>query len=215
MMKLSRFIEIEELENIKFSTLTNEIFIRNNEVVIPKMDIASTAADITASGVHGFSKNFTYKVKIAMSELRSKKSEKLQEQKSEFGVIEDDGLGKVYIYLIIDGTPEETNIKYDRREAIQSVRENLKEEKNKLKKLLNEEFGLFKRDSSLNIDPGEKDTVDFFINWDETGDNAEKRDRKPDNNTDQERFIIEWDEYETESDTLIPATKIKKNKRKK
>ena len=189
LMQLSRFIDIEELESIKFSTLTNEIFIRNEEVVIPKMDISSTAADITASGIHSFDKNFTYKMKVALSELRSKRSSKLQEQESEFGEIEDDGLGQVYVYLIIEGTPDGTDVRYDRRGAIQNVREQMKEEKQDLKKLLNEELGWFRKDSTLR---------------DESEDSTSLRDNKQNNNSDKERFIIVWDENDLDEDTIPP-----------
>ncbi len=198
MMKLSRFIDIEELGSIKFSTLTNEIYIRNEEVLIPKMDISSSAANISGSGIHGFDKNFKYKVKVALSELRSKRSRKISEKESEFGEIEDDGLGQVYVYLIIEGTPQGTDVRYDRRGAMQNIREQMKEERKELKNILKEEFGLFKKDSTLKDDGSQKEPPAFKIEWDEEEDSTTKRDKKKSNNSEKERFIIVWDEDEVE-----------------
>ncbi len=214
MMKLSRFIDVAELENIQFSTLTNEVFIRNEEVVIPKMDIHSSAFDITASGIHGFDKNFTYKVKVSLSELLAKKSASSAGQDSEFGIIEDDGLGRVYLYLIIEGTPERTDVRYDRRGAIQNIREQLTEEKLELREILKEELGLFKKDSSITGKGREPEPPEFIIEWDENADSIKKEDIKKDNISGEERFIIEWDEDENDQATQVPEKKKKRKKKK-
>jgi hypothetical protein len=212
MMKLSRFIEVEELSNVKFSTLTNEIFIRNQEIVIPNMDIHSSAFDITASGLHGFDGNYTYKVKVSLSELLARKSRKPSVQDSEFGVVEDDGLGKVYIYLIIEGTPETTEVRYDRRGAVQNIREQMQVEKKELKQILNEEFGLFKKDTTLGGKINDKEPGGFIIRWEE--DSVVKQDMKMDNISEKERFIIEWDDDVGMKADTVPVPQKKTRKRK-
>jgi len=214
MMKLSRFIEVEELEHIRFSNLNNEIYIRNQEVVIPKMDINSSAFDITASGIHGFDKNFSYKMKVSLSELLSNKRRKPHEQDSEFGIIQDDGLGRAYAYLIIEGSPEGTEISYDRRGAVQSVRDQIIEEKQELKKILNEEFGLFKKDPDIVDDSSKKGTPAFIIEWEEERDSLPAGDKRTDNISGKEKFIIEWDDDEKQDEPVVETSK-KKRKRKK
>ncbi|MEZ5010980.1 MAG: AsmA-like C-terminal region-containing protein [Bacteroidales bacterium] len=42
-MKLSRFVDLEELRDIKFSELKNDLVIKNRTVIIPSMDIKSSA----------------------------------------------------------------------------------------------------------------------------------------------------------------------------
>ncbi len=214
MMELSRFIDIEELENVKFSTLTNEIFIRNEEVVIPKMDIHSSAVDITASGNHGFDKYFTYKVKVSLSEILAQKSGKSLRQESEFGVIEDDGLAKVYVYLIVEGTPEEITVRYDRRGAVENIREQMKEENRELKQLFREEFGLFRKDTTLEDSVRDRDAPGFIIQWDEREDSAGVKAPGRDNNSQKERFIIQWDEDDTPVDTSIAEPERKRRRKK-
>jgi hypothetical protein len=215
MRKLSGFIDVEELEDITFSTLSNQIFIRNEEVIIPKMDIRSSAFDLSGSGLHGFDKNFTYKVKVSLSELLSKKAKKSGRQESEFGVIEDDGLGRVFIYLIIEGSDKGTEVRYDRRGAVQNIKDQFREEKKELREILNEEFGLFKKDTILNRDREETKKSEFILEWDEDpGDVIPHDSLKKGNKTEDERFTIVWDDEE-ESDTLElkePKRRRRKNK---
>ena len=215
MRKLSGFIDVEELEDIKFSTLTNQIFIRNEEVIIPKMDINSSAFDLTGSGLHGFDKNFTYKVKVSLSELLSKKAKKPDKRESEFGVIEDDGLGRVFIYLIIEGSHQGTEVRYDRRGAVQNIKDQFMEEKKELREILNEEFGLFKKDSTLRGDKEDDRDSKFILEWDEDSEIDNKTDTlKTNNKSDQERFTIVWDDEE-ESDTAVVEEKKRRHKKKK
>jgi hypothetical protein len=214
MLKLSKFIEVEELQNISFSTLENEIFIRNEELMIPQMDIHSSAFDITASGLHGFDKNFTYKVKVALSELLAGKRQRSSPRgESEFGVIEEDGLGKVFVYLVIEGDPQGTEIRYDRRGALKNVRDQMGEERQEIRKILNEEFGLFKKDSMLPGESGEENQPDFIIEWEEK-DSLSIPDKETDNKSDKERFIIVWEE-DDEEEEIMPEEKRKKRRKKK
>ncbi len=215
MRKLSRFIDVEELEDIKFSTLTNQIYIRNKEVIIPKMDIKSSAFDLTGSGIHRFDKNFTYKVKVSLSELLSKKVKKPDQKESEFGVIEDDGLGRAFIYLIIEGSEQGIEVRYDRSGAIQNIRDQFKQEKKELREILNEEFGFFKKDTTLKEGKEDDQPKKFIMEWDEDTVSSQKTySLERDNKSDQERFTIVWDDEE-ESDTMKVEDKKPWRKRKK
>ena len=216
MQKLSRFIEVEELENVSFSTLTNQIFIRNQEVLIPRMDINSSAFEIAGSGVHGFDKNFEYKVKVSLSELLSGKAIKPDRQAEQFGAIEDDGLGRMFLYLIINGSAEGIDIKYDRRGTIMHIRDQLQEEKSEVREILNEEFGLFKKDTTLFREDPNKDQKGFGIEWEEVTepDSLIKDALKKDNKTQSGGFTIRWEEEE-ETDTLEAENKKRKRLFKK
>ncbi len=193
--RLSKFIEISELENIKFLELKNNILIRNSTILIPQMNINSSAFDITASGTHNFDNYFDYKLKINLSEILSGKAKNKLENEENF-VIEEGG-SRASLFLTIVGTPEDFKIKYDKSQAIKNIRESMKEEKNSLKNILNEEFGWFKKDSSLLKDKTkEKDPV-FILNWDEdSGDSLENKKIKKRKKSSQkeEVFEIEWDE---------------------
>ncbi len=170
MMNLSSYIKVSELKHIRFSTLKNEILINNGQVTIPQMEINSSAFNISLSGTHSFDNIISYKIKVLLSDVLSKKARKAKKENQEFGVIEDDGLGRTSLYLSISGTGDDYKISYDRKKALEAVRQNLIEEKHKIKAILHEKFGWFKKDSSI-------------IN-----------NKKNNNKANNQRFIIVWDE---------------------
>jgi len=144
---LSSFIELSELENIKFDNLANDFFIRGNVFYLPQMDIKSSAADLTVNGEHSFDNEYQYHVKMLLSEILSKKARKNRAVSDEFGEVQDDGLGRTSVFLKIDGTGESVKVSYDIKAAGTQIRENLKKEKETLKTIFNEEYGLYKRDT--------------------------------------------------------------------
>ncbi len=175
MKELSRFIAVKELEHIKFSTLKNEIEIRNQKIHIPKMDVKSSALDITCSGVHTFDNEIDYRIKVLMNDLLSKKARKAKKENNEFGVEEDDGTGKTALFLTMKGTIDDPVIKYDTKGAKEKIKEDIQAEKQTLKSILRNEFGWFKKDTTLN---------------------KKKEDPKKEN----EKFIIKWNEEEKQTD---------------
>ena len=76
MKVLSKYISVSELEDIKFSTLQNQIEIKDRKVFIPKMDIISSAMNVTLSGVHGFDNSVDYHFKVLMSDILFTKAKK-------------------------------------------------------------------------------------------------------------------------------------------
>ena len=75
------------------------------------------------------------------------------------------------------GTIDNPVIKYDSKSAIQNVKQDLKVEKQTLKVILKEEFGLFKKDSSLNKKTFKEDPK-FIIKWEEEDKKEEKKELK-------------------------------------
>ena len=166
LLLLSDYIEIEELKKVSFSTLSNQIVIKNREIHVPKMEIKSSALNVELSGVHGFDNSINYNFKVYLPEILAKKSRK-KKSNEEFGRIEDDGLG-MWLFLSMTGTVEQPIIKYNRKEAIQKIKEDLKEEKQTIKQILNEEFGWFKKDTTLKAPKKKKFDDDYFIiEWEE------------------------------------------------
>lgn len=177
MQNLSSYVELSELKNIKFSKLNNDIYIKDQTVTIPSMNITNSAMSLEISGTHNFNNEFDYRVKVLMSDVLSKKFKMKKKQSEEFGAIEDDGLGKTRIFLKIFGNPDNYKVIYDAKKVKEQLKENLKQEKSTLKQILNEEFGWFKKDSAV-IKEKQKEPENIFdrkynIIWDE--ENAEKQ----------------------------------------
>jgi hypothetical protein len=165
--QLSSFIEIRELENIKFDKLENDFFIRNNQLFIPQMEVNSSAADLSVNGKHSFENAYEYHVKILLSEILSGKRKK-RSNITEFGVVEDDGLGRTSLLLKIIGKGEEAKVSYDMKAAGDQVKNNFKKEKQSLKTILNQEYGWYKGDSSVKQkQPEQKKSSRFKIKWDD------------------------------------------------
>jgi hypothetical protein len=163
---LSRFIELSELENITFSKLENDFYIRNNYIAIPQMDIHSSAADFTISGKHDFDNNYEYNLRTYLSLFLSKKAKKNRSYSSEFGAIEEDGLGRTSIFLKITGKGEAVKVGYDLKAQRGNVSKKLKTEKENLKSILNKEYGWYKKDSTIKQEPAPRPK--FKIQWEET-----------------------------------------------
>lgn len=175
MKSLSRFIEIKELENVRFATLQNQIEIKNKVINIPKMDIKSNAINIVSSGTHTFNNEINYKIKLSLNDLLSKKAKQAKKENDEFGEIADDGLGRTNLFLSMTGTVDNPVIKYDGKSAVQNIKQDLKVEKQNLKSILKAEFGLFKKDSTLANKPQKEENNKILIKWDEGNKQEEKK----------------------------------------
>jgi hypothetical protein len=163
--ELSSFIELSELENISFDRMENDFFIRNNIFYIPQMDVKSSAANLSVNGRHDFDNNYEYHVKMLLSEILSKKRKKNRNSVTEFGAVEDDGLGRTSLLLKITGSSDEVKVGYDIKAAGTTLKNNIKTEQKNLKTILNEEYGWFKKDTSASTKHTSKKQR-FKISWD-------------------------------------------------
>jgi hypothetical protein len=160
---LSSYIELSELENIKFDKLENDFFIRDNVFYTPQMDIKSSAVDLSVNGKHSFDNEYQYHVKMLLSEILSNKARKNRTLSDEFGEVQDDGLGRTSVFLKIDGKGEDVKVTYDMKAAGSRLKEDLKKEKQTLKTIFNEEYGLYKKDPEQ--EKKESSQPRFRIKW--------------------------------------------------
>lgn len=190
LLGLSKFIDVQELEHIKFSTLTNQITIKDGKLYIPQMDIESSAINIAASGIHGFDNNFSYHIKMLLSDVIAGRLKKSVKRRSEFENIEDDGLGRTALFLLIEGNPDDYKVKYDRKAAREELKNNLQKERSVLKNIFREEFGWGKNDTLIERENQQKEI--FEIEWDEN--KNQKKEVKETIDLEEQKFTIEWEE---------------------
>ena len=167
--KLSRFVELNELKHLTFNELKNTIFIKNQAIHIPQMDILSSAFNINISGIHNFDNNFTYHMQVLLSEVLSKKQRK-RKPESEFGEIQDDGLGRTRLFLNISGTPENHKVKYDKKKVREKINQDIETEKEVLKEIFKEEFKIFRNKKPLKETNSQSESKKFIIKWEEEND---------------------------------------------
>lgn len=164
--ELSSFISISELKDIHFDKLENDFFIRNNFIYLPIMDVKSSAADLSVNGKHSWDNDYEYHVKILLSEALSKKIRKPKPNTTEFGAVQDDGLGRTSLLLKIEGNDEEVKVGYDLKAAGSQVKNEIKSERQNLKTILNQEFGWYKNDTTVTKTTTKQKR--FRITWEET-----------------------------------------------
>lgn len=188
MKGLSKFLKISDLSDVKFTTLHNQIEIKNRTIYIPAMEIKSNAINIVASGEHTFNNVINYRLRILLSELLAQKAKKAKKENEEFGVVEEDGLGKTTLYILVTGTIDNPVYKYDVKGIKAKIAVSFSKEKQTLITILNEEFGWFKKDSNfVNKTKEQKNII--------KPKNKEKESRSFGMKKQEEgKFIIEWDE---------------------
>lgn len=135
------FVKLDELgaklNHLQFSNLQNKIKIKNGNINIPEMSIASNAMNINIAGEHSFENEIDYQFNFKLSEIL------IRREQSEFGTIADDGTGS-RLFMRMYGTTDNPSFEIDRAGAKEKRREELLVEKEKFKTLLKEEVGLFK-----------------------------------------------------------------------
>lgn len=159
LQELSRFLDASELKNVKFSTLSNHIEITRQTVIIPEMEVKSSAMNLTGYGSHSFGNEIDYHLNVLLSEIGRKKR---RNQPPE-GSYEEDGSGRTRLFLHMTGTVDKPEFKYDRQAVMRKISDDFKNQKQELRQVIKQEFGKDKaRTDKKNIPP-----VKFEVEWEE------------------------------------------------
>ena len=163
----------KRLQEISFSTLKNEITIKDEMISIPKMNISSTALNMNVSGTHGFSNQVDYRFDFKFRDLQT------SDRDSEFGEIIDDESG-FRMFLKMTGDIYNPELEWDREQQKQSAKEYREEEKKQIKEMLKTEFGVFKNDTTIKeFKEEEAPKEEIKIDWNSTtGDKEVEPDKK-------------------------------------
>lgn len=170
---LSSYLDLDELKDISFSKMENDLFIKNSTVSIPKMLINSSAINFTLYGTHNFDGDYSYHVRLLLSEVLSRKARDRNRDVSAFGQVQVDGTGKATIPLKIVGDEDETDVSYDFGQAKDNIKTDIALEKQDLKGILNEEYGWYRSDTAK-TKPAET-RPRFTITWEEGKDSTAVR----------------------------------------
>ena len=146
---LSKYVEVSELKDIKFSHLHCSFDIKNQIITLPRTNLKNSALNIEFWGKHTFINEIDYHIKLLLSELLTSKKRANKQLDEELEFVEHDPENRRCVYLLMTGTVDNPIIKYDRKGLKQKIGEDIKAEKQTLKQILKEEFGLFKKDSTL------------------------------------------------------------------
>jgi hypothetical protein len=144
---LAKYIDVNELKQIKFSSMQVHLDIANQLITIPKTSIKSSALNLELWGTHSFNNQIDYHIQLLISELLAKKPRRNKELDEELALVENDPENRRSVFIVMSGSIDNPTIKYDKKGAKEKIKEDIKQEKQTIKQILNEEFGWFKKDS--------------------------------------------------------------------
>ncbi|MDB5282886.1 MAG: hypothetical protein JWO06_1961 [Bacteroidota bacterium] len=131
----SKFIRVDELQDIKFADISNIIKIGNQRIDIPQFQIESSALNLMFEGYHYFNNTIDYHLKINLHKLLAQKfNRKLQ---NDIQYMETDPYEGLNLYLSMSGDLSNPKIKYDKASARKKIQNDFKQEKNNLRNLFN------------------------------------------------------------------------------
>jgi hypothetical protein len=162
---LSSYLDLDELKEISFSRMENDLFIKNSTVSIPKMLINSSAVNFTLYGTHEFNNDYSYHVRLLLSEVLSRKAREKNRDVSSFGKVQVDGSGKATIPLKIVCISGKTEVGYDFGQMQDNIKTDIAIEKQTMKGILNEEYGWYSTDTAKAVPAESKPR--FTITWEE------------------------------------------------
>jgi hypothetical protein len=160
-LSLSKYLKLADLKHIRFSTLSNRIEISGRKIYFPSMEIRSSALNLNASGTHDFDNMVDYRLNMLLSDVLGKK---VKEQQTEFGLVDDDGLGHTKLFLSMKGPVDDPKFSYDKKAVSQKIAQDLRADQQNVRQLLKQEFGMFRKDSSLKQQKQKKEEMQ--VDWD-------------------------------------------------
>lgn len=143
MEALSKFLRVEDLKDIRFETLTNQIDIANQIIYIPVMEIKSSALNLTLMGTHTFDNEINYHFSIALADLLASKFRKKNPgyaKQDEFGPVTEDNRGRTMVFVSMTGTVDEPVFNYDKKAVREKISTEMQSQRSELKQVLNKEF---------------------------------------------------------------------------
>jgi hypothetical protein len=152
---LSKFINEESLNHIKFSDLENDISIANSTVFVPQMEIRSSIAPVQLMGYHKFDGRYEYKVKVP---LRNYKRKRTSEEDQALEEMKD---GSIYLYLILKGDLNNNNVYYDKLSVKEKIKERWAQEKEEIKQIFKKGYEKQKIEKAKAVEVNEDEYLDF------------------------------------------------------
>jgi hypothetical protein len=171
---LGKYIDVNELKHIKFSSLQSAVQIKNKLITIPRTSIKSTAISLELWGTHSFDNRIDYHIQLLLSEVLSKRPKANKDFDEELSLVENDPENRRSVFILMTGPIDNPSIKYDRKGAKEKIKQDIQQEKQNVKQILKEEFGFFKKDTASVKKQNDKAEQKFNIQF---GEEKPKKDK--------------------------------------
>ncbi|MEN8929176.1 MAG: AsmA-like C-terminal region-containing protein, partial [Flavobacteriales bacterium] len=151
----------KKLKTVHFSEFNNTIIVKDSKITIPNMFLKTSAMDIGIYGSQTFDYDINYGMNLRLTDILTKKKD------TEYGYIVDDGTG-ARLFMLMTGTIDKPIFKLDKEARKEHNKKQRQEEKNNVKNILKDEFGFFKKDTTLKTEKTEeKAKPKFQVDWGE------------------------------------------------
>ncbi len=143
MVELDEFLAKEykmknlDLAHLSFATLENDIEIVDQTIIIPNMEIKSSAMNVDIAGEHGFDEKINYRFKIKSSQLINAYRKKKKDN-NEFIEQEEDQSQTIPFYM--KGTVDNPEFGYDKDTRKEIVKGTVDQKKSELRDAFRKEF---------------------------------------------------------------------------
>lgn len=173
------FVNIPELRkrlsDIRFERIENRLDIHDGAVHIPTMEVRSSALDLELNGTHWFDDRIDHHLNFRLSDLFRIG----RPVNDEFGPIADDGTG-MRVFLHMFGTASNPQFGNDGAMAAARRRQQFQREKQELRSVLREGFGIGKgKDPAPSTTPIESTKPTIQVQWGDEDTVPEKTPERP------------------------------------
>jgi hypothetical protein len=162
MQALSDYAEVEELKNIRFSSITNTFEVKDGEINFPFMDIGNNILNMRIKGKHMFDNYLDYTIRVRLSDgLAAKYNLRKNRNPDELEDLKENG---VALYINMKGYPD--NLKFSvqkvggKPELVQQFGDEWKSGRQEMKETVKEEFTKEGR-TDRDIKKAEKEKVEW------------------------------------------------------
>ena len=131
---LSKFVELDELRNVKFAALENQINIEKSTINIPAIEIKNNALNLSLWGMQSFSGDIDYHIKLLLQDVLAKKT-KNKRKNEDFGEVIDDNTGKTYLHILATGNIDNPKFKWDSQSAQKGFRQQFSDQKRQIQEI--------------------------------------------------------------------------------
>ena len=166
--KLSKWLKLDQVKSIDFTTIHNNILISNGCIYIPSMDLNSNVMGLNLSGKHFLTNDYEYHARINFSSLLAQRflnySADYNQPKTSSGAIN--------LYLTLKGNSKGYEVFLDKKSSYEAIKNTINTEGQSLKEIISNEF---------------KQTFEDSL----------KKQHAIQQQPTSQKFQVEWDEYDT------------------
>ena len=125
LMALSRFVEVEDLQDVRFNSLKNILTIENEIVHIPEMRVENNVLGLKIAGKHRLDDYLDFRLELQIRDLMGN-SKKTKSKVIDEYIVETSSKGPVWIPIKMVGSSDDLKFTLDKKALTQDVKSSLK-----------------------------------------------------------------------------------------